>query len=238
MIMNIKLLKSSKLFLFASLVSALAVATGCDKDDKDNPKPPVASGKLALLNGSFASDSLNVFIDTKKANSKLLGYSDSLNYLDLIAGDRAIELKAKDGKSIVKKSFKIDKDKNYTVLAAHSADGKTFELVQVSDDLTAPAADKAKVRLIHLSPDAAKLNLTSGETKLAENVAFKSASAFKEVDAKKTSFAIVDAEGSDTLLNVNDLELVKGKIYTIWVVGLEDTDDDKEELKAHVFINK
>src|SRR5690606_18229519 len=128
--------------------------------------------KLALLNGSFASDSLNVFIDSKKANSKLLGYSDSLNYLDLIAGDRAIELKAEDGKSIVRKSFKIDKDKNYTVLAAHSADGKTFELVQVSDDLTAPAADKAKVRLIHLSPDAAKLNLTSGETKLAENVAF------------------------------------------------------------------
>jgi hypothetical protein len=46
------------------------------------------------------------------------------------------------------------------------------------------------------------------------------------------------AEGSNTLLNVNDLELVKGKIYTIWVVGSENADDDKEELKAHVFINR
>jgi len=236
--MNIKLLKTSKVLLFASLVGMVAMTTGCDKDDKDTPKPPVVAGKVSLLNASFASDSLNIFVDTKKANNKLLGYGDSLNYVDVITGDRAFELKAKDGNSIVKKTFKVEKDKNYTLLAANTADGETFELIQVSDDLTAPATDKAKIRLIHLSPDAAELNLTSGGTKLAENVAFKSVSDYKEVDATKTSFAIVDAEGNNTVLNVNDLELVKGKIYTIWVVGLDDTDDDKEGLKAHVFINK
>src|SRR5690606_25033591 len=120
---------------------ALAFTTGCDKDDNDTPRPPAASAKVALLNASFASDSLNVFVDAKKANNKLLGYSDSLNYIDVGAGDRAFELKAKDDKSIVKKSLKIEKDKNYTVLASNSADGKTFEIIQISDDLTAPATD-------------------------------------------------------------------------------------------------
>src|SRR5690606_35704991 len=116
-------------------------------------------------------------------------------------------------------------------------DGQTFELIQVTDDLTAPKTDKAKIRFIHLSPDAGKLNLVTGDTKLAENVSYKSASAFKEVDAKKTSFDIVDPDAKQTLFTVENLELVKGKIYTIWVAGLEETEDAKKELKAHIFIN-
>ncbi|GGG96136.1 hypothetical protein GCM10007415_34180 [Parapedobacter pyrenivorans] len=236
MTMNIKLRKTPKLLLFAS-AALLALTVSCEKDDNDTPNPPTGSGKVALLNAAFGSDSVNFFVGTKKATSKLLGYGDSLKYLDVAAGEPTFELKGKDDKSIVKKSFKTEKDKSYSILASNSKDGKTFELIQVTDDLTAPKTDKAKIRFIHLSPDAGKLNLANGNTKLAENVTYKSASAYKEVDAKKTSFNIVDPEAKKTLLTVKDLELVKGKIYTIWVAGLEETGDAKKKLKAHIFTN-
>lgn len=234
--MNTQLRKFPKLFFLASMVSLVAFAA-CDKDDDGSPKP-TGSGKVALLNAAFGADSLNLFVDAKKASKKLLGYSDSLNYIDVTTGDRAFEIKGKDDKSLLKKSIAVEKDRNYSLLATNSKDGKTFEFVQVTDDLTAPKTDKAKVRLIHLSPDAGKLNLVTGETKLAENIAYKNASAFKEVDAKKTSFDIVDPEAEETVLTVNNLELTKGKIYTIWITGLQETDDVKKEVKAHIFVNR
>jgi len=236
MTMNIKLQKTPKLLLLASL--ALMTSTvSCEKDDNGTPNPPTGSGKVALLNAVFGSDSVNFFVNTKKANSELLGYGDSLKYLDFTTGDATFELKDEDDKSVVEKTFKTEKDKRYSILVSNSKDGQTFELIQVTDDLTAPKTDKAKIRFIHLSPDAGKLNLVTGDTKLAENVSYKSASAFKEVDAKKTSFDIVDPDAKQTLLTVENLELVKGKIYTIWVAGLEETEDAKKELKAHIFIN-
>src|SRR5690606_27036857 len=170
--------------------SDLACTVGCKKEDKDTPNPSTGSSAVALLNAAFGSDSLHVFFDAKKVSSKLLGFGDSLKYTDVSVGEPTFEIKGKDDKSLVKKSFKTENDKNYTVLATNSADGKTFELVQITDDLTAPKTDKAKIRFIHLSPDAGKLNLMSGETKVAENIAYKSSSAYKEVDAGETSFDI------------------------------------------------
>lgn len=235
--MNSKLQHTSKSVLFASLFAFLAVAVSCKKDDDNNPQP-TETGKVAFLNGAFGGDSLNFFVDTKKANSKLLGFGDHLAYVNVTVGDRAFELKGKDDKSIVKKSFKTEKDKSYSIFASNSADGKTFELIQVTDDLTAPTGEKAKVRFIHLSPDAGKLNLESGESVLAQNISYKGASAYKEVDAKKTSFEIVDVDAEQTILTVEDLTLAKGKIYTIWVSGLQDSEDEAEALNARVFTNK
>src|SRR5690554_1578392 len=111
MTMNIKFHNIPTRFLWASLVSVLVLTAGCEKDDTDGPKPPAASGKVAFLNAAFGSDSVNLFVDTKKANSKLLGYGDSLTYVDVTAGDRTFELNEKDGESVVKKTFDIEKDK-------------------------------------------------------------------------------------------------------------------------------
>lgn len=237
--MNFNWKKITHVLFLGAAASLFAMTLGCDKDDDDTPRPPAGSGKVALLNAAFGKDSLHLFVDGEKVTTKLLEYGDSLKYVTVDAGDYSFELKDKENKSVVKKTFKTEKDKNYSILATNSKAGDKFELVQVADDLTAPKSDKAKVRFIHLSPDAAKLNLTSGDTKLAENIAYKSASPFKEIDAEETSFSIVDAEAADTLLTISDFNVTKGKIYTIWVSGLQEVDeDDDTKLKARIFTNK
>lgn len=236
--MKVILTKTSKLFFLAALMLSLIANTGCNKDD--TPKPPVKKyGKIALLHAAFGADSINFFIESKKVNSKMIGYSDSLNYVEILAGEPSIEIKGKDDKSLAKKSIKIDVNASYSLLVTNSTDGKTFESIQVSDDLTAPKENKAKVRFVHLSPDVTKLNLdTTGEAKVFENIAYKSASPYKELDAKKTTFKIVDSESKAVLGTISELDLVKGKIYTIWVSGLKETTDEKKEVKANIFVNK
>lgn len=237
--MNMKTTRTSKLFFIAALaLSVLTFTTGCEKDKNDTPAPPVETGRVALLHAAFGADSLNLYVGSKKVNSKLLGYGDSVKYFDVTVGDRSFELKGEDDESIIKESFEAEKGKNYSIAATNSVDGETFELTLIDEELTSPDTDMAKIRLIHLSPDAGELNMVSDETELAENIAYKSASAFKEVDAVETSFDIVDSETQKTLLTIKDFELSEGKIYTIWVSGLQETEEEAEELKAHIFINK
>ena len=236
MTMNIKTTRTSKLFFIA--LSVLAFTTGCKKDKNDTPTPPAETGKVALLHAAFGADSLDLYVGSSKINDKLLGYGDSLAYFDVTAGERSFELKGEDDESIVEEAFETEKGKNYSIAATNSKDGETFELTLIDDDLTSPDTDMAKIRLIHLSPDAGELNIVSNETARAENVAYKSASAFQEVDAVETSFDIVDSETQETLLTLKDVELSEGKIYTIWVSGLLEAGEEEQELEARIFINK
>lgn len=236
--MKVLLTKTSKLFLSAAILLSLVSATGCDKDD-DTPPPAKKYGKIAVLNAAFGADSINFLIENKKVNNKLIGYSDSLNYVDIVAGQPSVEIKGKDDKSLVKKTLETAENKNYSLLVANSTDGKTFEVVQVNDDLTAPGENKVKIRVANLSPDVSKLNLVSGtDTKQFENVAYKSASAYKELDAQKITFKITNPDDNAVLATITDLDLIKGKIYTIWVSGLKETTDNSKKIQANVFINK
>ncbi|HAO07120.1 MAG TPA: hypothetical protein DCQ50_09040 [Chryseobacterium sp.] len=235
--MKVLLTKTSKLFFLATMMLSLAATTGCDKDD-DNTPPAKKYGKIAVLNGAFGVDSINFFIENKKVNAKLIGYSDSLNYVEILAGEPSVEIKGKDDKSLSKKSIKTSESSNYSLLVTNSTDGKTFETIQVTDDLTAPAENKAKIRLVHLSPDVNKLNLETGDTKVFENAAYKAATTYKEINAQKTTFKIVDSESKATLATITDLELSKGKIYTVWLSGLKETADDKKKAQANIFVNK
>lgn len=234
--MKVLLTKTSKLFFVSALILSLIGSTGCDKDDN---QPVKKYGKIALLNGAFGTDSLNLFIDNRKVNSKLIAYSDSLNYVEIEAGDRSAEARKKDNTSLTTKATKIEANKNYSLLITNSANGQTFESILVSDDLAAPAENKAKIRFIHLSPDVVKLNLeTTGGTKVFENINYKNAGLFKDIDAQKTSFKIVDPETNTVLATLTDLDIVKGKIYTVWSSGLKVTEDNKKKLQANAFVNK
>lgn len=220
-----------KTLILAALASTLVFATGCKKD-KDDPLP-TQYGRVALLHAGFGGDSLNIFVDGQKVNQKPFGYTDTAGYFNLPAGTRKFELKGKDSKTLLAKSLSVEKNKNYSLFASNGKDAKTFELIPIEDALSAPADNKAKIRFVHLSPDTDKLHFVAADdSKISENIGFKNAGAFKELDAKKTSFKVIDADKKTVIGEVKDLQLEKGKLYTIWLTGL------KAELKTNVFVNK
>lgn len=220
------------------LCLALAVTYSSCNDD-DNPMPNPDTAIVSVFHASPSTDSLNFYLDANKVNAKLVGLGDSINYVEAFIGDRIAEIKGKDGGSIFKKSIKLEKDKAYSLFITNEKDNDDAEYVQIADDLTKPAEGKAKIRFVHVSPDAGKLNLavTGGEDLFTEKE-FKSATDFKEINAEKQSFDIVD-QGSDAVLfTLEDVDIKAGKIYTIWVKGLKDTEDDALKIEAMVYNNK
>ncbi|TCK80587.1 uncharacterized protein DUF4397 [Albibacterium bauzanense] len=232
---NVSLLKTMKLPI---LCLALAVTYSSCSDD-DNPMPNPDTAIVSVYHASPSTDSLDFYLDAKKVNSKLVGLGDSINYVEAFIGDRVAEIKGKDGASIFKESIKLEKDKAYSLFITNEKDKDDAEYVQITDDLTNPAEGKAKIRFVHVSPDAGKLNLavTGGED-LFTDKEFKSATEFKEITAEKQSFEVVDQESNAVLFTLEDVDIKAGKIYTIWVKGLKDTEDDALKIEAMVYNNK
>lgn len=228
-------LKTMKLPL---LCLALAVTySSCSDDDNIMPNPETAI--VSVFHASPSTDSLSFYLDAKKVNAKLVGLGDSINYIEAFIGDRVAEIKGKDGKSIFQKSIKLEKDKAYSLFITNEKDKDDAEYVQISDDLTNPAEGKAKIRFVNVSPDAGKLNLAiGGGADLFTEKEFKSATEFKEIDAKKQSFNVVDPASKAVLFTLENADIKAGKIYTIWVKGLKDTEEDALEIEAMLYNNK
>jgi hypothetical protein len=96
-----------------------------------------------------------------------------------------------------------------------------IEPLVLVDNNTPPASGKAKVRFVHASPNAPTVDITLADgTTLFNNVAFKQASAYLEVAAGTYNLQVRDETGTAVVLALNDVQLVAGKVYTVFAVGL------------------
>jgi hypothetical protein len=126
-----------------------------------------------------------------------------------------------DGVEIEKNSEGLRDGKHYTVVAYEDKDGKPVLRV-FNDDESAPAAGKAKVRLIHAAPATEPVSLyaASRKDKLAGESRFSEASTWQEVDPVNGPLVIRtgdDKTGARAPVGVKRIEA--GKLYTFVVEG-------------------
>ncbi len=116
------------------------------------------------------------------------------------------------------KGVTIEAGKSYTIAATGLlASIKPTILV---DNLGAPAAGKAHVRIIHASPDAPAVDVrVKGGLALFSNLAFPNASQYLPVDAGTYDLEITPAGAKNVVLPVNGVKLEAGKIYDVFAVG-------------------
>lgn len=208
-----------KQILVASLV--VAAFASCKKDD-DTPAP-VEEAKIKIKHASPDAPSVDLYVDGAKINTAALAYNNNTGYVKIKAGARNIKVNAAGATtSVINSNVTLTKDKNYTLFAANRL--SAIEGVLLEDNLAAPAAGKAHVRFVHLSPDAPAVNIVNGTatTNMFSSLAFKSGTAFTPVDATAagTAFAfnIRNASTSAAVTTIN-ANLVAGKIYTIVIRG-------------------
>lgn len=109
---------------------------------------------------------------------------------------------------------------HYTLVAFNKADGKTTELVAISDNLTPPPSGKAKVRVIHAVPEIGEVDVYAvGRDTLFSGVNSGTESSYIEVDPMEITLQIRPKGKQNALLNVNDVRFEAGKLYTIVVIG-------------------
>ena len=110
---------------------------------------------------------------------------------------------------------------HYTVIALPSAEGKEPSLKITSDDLTPAPPEKARVRVIHASPDAGEVDVYAKERDKAlfDGVNFKSEVGYKEVEPMTATLEVRPKGRRSTLATASNVKWEAGKTYTIIVTG-------------------
>ncbi|MES2457643.1 MAG: DUF4397 domain-containing protein [Bacteroidota bacterium] len=227
-------MKIKALISLAILSCSLA---SCSKDD-DNFTPPEISG-LSVIHASPTTEKLDFYVENTKANTSDFAYTNKIDYLNLYSGNRKLVVTKKGLTTpLLSENFTLEAQKGYSLFVYDKFD--VLKLLLLKDDLTAPAATKAKVRFVHLSPDAPALNLAVAgkETDLFTDKSFKGSTEFVSIDpAEKVTFNVKKKADNAVVATLADVKIEAGKIYTIWVKGLVAATDDTK-LGAVIFTHK
>lgn len=110
--------------------------------------------------------------------------------------------------------------RHYTIIVMPGMNEKTA-LHVVNDNITAPPADKAQLRVINASPDAGEIDVVQKQEnkQLFSGVNFESGTSYMNVDPIQTTLE-VRQEGQDKpIVTVPNANFEKGKFYTIVITG-------------------
>lgn len=207
----------------------------CSKDET----PVQEYGFLSITNTSPTSATFNIYVDQKIINSQAVAYLGSSGYMPLTPGSHTIKFTtASSTEKLIEKSIPTPVN---TVSSLFLIDkGANMDYLIVKDELGNPTSSKAFVRFINLSPNAPALDLAvkDGAVLIADK-AYKTNSAFIEVDAKAYVFQIKDkATGTTFKADLESVELKAGKSYTVIATGLQPAVENERAFGGKIIINQ
>jgi hypothetical protein len=149
-------------------------------------------------------------------------YTTVSDYLSLPAGTQQVTVYATGDTTspVIDTPVKLAAGGAYTVAAVGLvADGSlTAQVYQ--DDLRDPASGKAKVRVVHASPDAGPVDvIPRGGQALVSGLTFPEASPYAEVPAGSYTLDVNAAGTNKTALTVPNAKLTSGGVYSAFAVG-------------------
>lgn len=204
-------MKTTKLILAVFVCALMLVVTSCKKD--------LTYAKVLVTHASPDGPGVDLLIDGNKINTSPLNFPSNTGYLQVESGTRNVKVNVTGtSNSVIAADLLFDVDKSYSIFAIDSV-SKISPLV-LTDDLTAPAAGKAHVRFIHLSPNAPAVDVAvTGGSVLFGGKSFKDYTAFTPLDAGTYNLEVRVAGTSTVALPLPGIVLEAGKIYTVFAKG-------------------
>jgi hypothetical protein len=222
---NLSILASA--LLFASIV----LVSSCKKEEHSH-------SNVMVVHASPDAPGVDLLVDDSKQNSAALGFPSNTGYLEVESGTRNIKVNVSGTTTtVIEADLMFTKDMSYSIFAVDSV--STISPLVLTDDLTAPAAGKAHVRFVHLSPDAPAVDVAvaSSGAVVFGNKAFKEYTAFTPLDAGNYNLDVRVAGTTTVALVLPTITLEAGKIYTVFAKGfLGGT--GAQALGAEIIVNK
>ncbi len=197
----------------------------------DTPTDTQAMEETANVRVAHMSpDAPNVDVYVDGGDEPVLGdvaFGAVSAYLEVPAGDRQVEITAAGDPdtSVFDDTVTVEADTDYTVAAAGeiSEEGsETFAPVVLEDDNSEVGSGDARLRAVHLSPDAPAVDITAagGEVVLFDGVPF-GGSGYTTVGAGDYTVEIRgDTESNDGDVVADfDVTLEDGMVYTAFAAG-------------------
>lgn len=222
----------------ALLIAGASMILGsCGKDDS-TVTPAKTYAKVLVAHASPNAPAVDLLIDNSKVNSTGLGFPNNTGYLNVESGKRNIKVNPTGTMtSVIAADLDFTKDMNYTIFAVDSV-SKISPLV-LTDDLTAPAAGKAHVRFVHLSPNAPAVDVAvaSSGAVVFGNKKFKEFTNYTPLDAGDYNLDVRVAGTTTVALVLPKITLEAGKIYTVFAKGFLGA-TGVQALGAEIIVNK
>ncbi|PRY54668.1 uncharacterized protein DUF4397 [Arcticibacter pallidicorallinus] len=209
-----------KFLLFAAAGVTLGLSS-CSDDDISTGE----SVNVKIVNAAESSSAQDVFIEDVKVNSSALGYLDYTGYITTTnsGNDRKIESRTSGSADIfATEKEDLKSNRNYTFFLTGTGSSADIEVTE--DDLTAPASGKVKVRFVHVSSKSdvpEKVDIYSGNNKIAAGIERGDVSRFQQIDAGLKAIGVLTAGSTDlnAIKSLSIQNLDAGKIYTILIYG-------------------
>jgi hypothetical protein len=149
-------------------------------------------------------------------------YTTISEYLPLPAGTQKITVYAAGDTStpVIDTPVDLTAGYAYTVAAVGLVAEGSLTAQVYQDDLRAPSAGNAKVRVVHASPDAGPVDVVPrGGSPLVSALTFPDASPYAEVPAGTYTLDVNAPGTNDTVLTVPDAALASGGVYSAFAIG-------------------
>lgn len=208
-------------FTFALAALAVVALAACDDDDITNPVP---QGRVRVVHAVSDVPKTDVLLDGVKVKAGL-AYKAADAYRGATVAQHPVKVRKENATAdLVSVNQAVQIDKDYTIIAYGSeAQPKSIAL---TDDNSAPAAGKARVRVVHAADGEPNVDVyvvkAAGDlataTAAATNLAPGAASAYITKDAD-TYLVILTGVGNKTaVLTVAGVDLANGKVRTVIAV--------------------
>jgi len=228
-------MKRSWTYILALLMMVLTLGlSSCLKDGQDDLEELVAA--VEALNAIPDSKGIILALDNNQLNNLQMGEyflsGQLLNYRRVYPGNRLLRVfhpeSVDDNNAVFRKELFFEAGKYYSLFVVETPQ-KEVEVIQVTDEVTAPGEGKALIRFINLNPGASALDLgiVGQSSLLATNIGFKTHTVFMAIDADKEykfeikhsgSAAGSSAGGSAGSYTFNWTPKNRD-IYTLWTNG-------------------
>jgi hypothetical protein len=184
------------------------------------PAPsPKDTAKLRVLHAIPNAPAVDVYADGQKLLTNV-AYGKATDYFPVPGGSYQVDIypTGMTGNALLSRKVKLTPAGTYTLAAAGTLEKP--ELIGYTDETSAPAGS-ARVRFIHLSPDAPGVDIAvKGGNTLFSNVGFTQATRYANV-APGTYDLDVKLAGTNTVaLAVPNVSVAGGMTYTIVAIGL------------------
>jgi hypothetical protein len=218
-----------------SLLAGTAL-TSCFGDLEAPALPPTAY--VSIYQGSPDAPAMDIFANANKVNREPMGFSQALAYQSFYPGNRDFRFSPfNSATSLIEKTFKLDADTVYSLFLVNKT--ANLDAILVKDKWKNPNAEKAQLRLVHLSPDTEGVNLllNQGTTPIISTTTYKSASQFVEVPKGNVTLALKSEGSGQTLITSGTLELKGNRVYTLVVRGLKEVTTGDQKLDIQLLTN-
>lgn len=200
------------LLLVAALVAMLGV-TGASAQS--------STAMVRVIHASPDAPAVDVWVNGEVAIAGL-AFGEATDYVELAAGDYEVAVTPAGGTAadaVIQATLTLEGGMAYSVAAVGQvADIEPLVLV---DNLSAPEAGKAHVRVVHASPDAPAVDVAvAGGPVLIENLAFKADSGYLPVDAMSYDLEVRPTGTTDVAIDIAGFNAQAGTVYSVFAIGL------------------